>query len=138
MAFRRPLVGTSIVPRRADGSLVLIKRRDDGCWALPGGLVDWGETLEQAAVRELGEETGLVVTQIGRLVGVYSSPERDPRMHSVCVVIEALVEGSVAVQDVLEVEAVQDFAIADIPFDNLAHDHRQQLKDYLEGHTALA
>ena len=136
--FRRPLVGTSVIPLRADGTIALIKRRDDGCWALPGGLVDWGENIEQAAIRELKEETGLTVTHVERLVGVYSRPERDPRMHSICIVVAAQVEGNVAIQDVLEVETVQDFAISEIPFDQLAHDHRAQLQDYLAGKVALA
>ncbi len=138
LLFRRPLVGTSIIPLRANGTIALIKRRDDGCWALPGGLVDWGEEIEKAAIRELKEETGLTVTRIERLVGVYSKPERDPRMHSVCIVVAAQVEGEVAIEDVLEVETVQDFAIADIPFDQLAHDHRHQLQDYLDGKVTLA
>jgi 8-oxo-dGTP diphosphatase len=131
-------LGTSIIPLREDGRIALIKRRDDGRWALPGGLVDWGESLEQAATRELLEETGLQITRIDRLVGVYSAPDRDPRMHSICVVIAAEVTGVVSITDVLEVETVQDFAIADIPFDALAHDHRQQLEDYLAGRTTLA
>lgn len=100
--------------------------------------MDWGEKVEQAAIRELKEETGLLVTRIERLVGVYSKPDRDPRMHSVCIVVAAQVEGDVAIKDVLEVETVQDFAIADIPFDQLAHDHRDQLQDYLAGKVTLA
>ena len=131
-------MGTSIIPLRADGTIALIKRRDDGCWALPGGLVDWGEAVEQAAIRELKEETGLTVIRIERLVGVYSQPDRDPRMHSICIVLAAQVEGAVNIKDVLEVETVQDFAIADIPFDQLAHDHRHQLQDYLDGKVTLA
>jgi len=131
-------VGTSIIPLQPDGAIALIKRRDDGCWALPGGLVDWGEEIERAAMRELKEETGLTLVRIERLVGVYSKPERDPRMHSVCIVVAAQVEGSVLIEDVLEVETVQNFNVADIPFEQLAHDHREQLQDYLAGVTKLA
>jgi len=89
-------------------------------------------------MRELKEETGLTLVHIERLVGVYSKPERDPRMHSVCVVVAAQVEGSVLIEDVLEVETVQNFNVADIPFEQLAHDHREQLQDYLAGVTRLA
>jgi 8-oxo-dGTP diphosphatase len=70
-----------------DDSIVLIKRKYDpykGSWALPGGFVEWGETVESAVVREVKEETGLEVDII-ELVGVYSDPERDPRGHTVTV-----------------------------------------------------
>jgi len=65
----------------------LIKRKYDpykGSWALPGGFVEWGETVESAVVREVKEETGLEVDII-ELVGVYSDPGRDPRGHTVTV-----------------------------------------------------
>jgi len=70
-----------------DGKIVLIRRRNPpfkGMWALPGGFVDVGETVERAVVREVFEETGLRV-KVVRLVGVYSDPKRDPRRHTVSV-----------------------------------------------------
>ncbi len=70
-----------------DGSVVLVRRRNppfEGCWALPGGFVDYGERVEDAVMREVLEETGLVV-RVVRLVGVYSDPGRDPRGHTVSV-----------------------------------------------------
>ena len=64
-----------------DNGIILIERRNEPLgWALPGGFVDYGETLEQAAVREAREETSLEVSQL-RLVGCYSDPARDPRMR---------------------------------------------------------
>lgn len=138
LLFRRPLVGTSVIPVTADGQIVLVKRKDNGLWSLPGGLVDWGEDLSQAIARELKEETGLQVCEMGRLVGVYSSPQRDPRIHSVCIAVEVRVIGTLAVEDFLEIEAVRAFAKTDIPMDALAHDHCQQLKDYFSGATTLA
>ena len=138
LIFRRPIPGTSIVPIMADGRIVLIKRRDTNQWALPGGIVDWGEDIYSTVCREMEEETGLQVTQIRRLVGVYSSPHRDPRFHSVCMVVEADVDGSFDVQDTLEISDIRAFTPEDIPLDNLSHDHGQQLKDYFSGATTLA
>jgi 8-oxo-dGTP diphosphatase len=136
--FRHPITGTSIIPILPDGRIVLIRRRDDGRWALPGGMVDWGEDIPTTVHRELQEETGLDVVKIRRLVGVYSSPERDPRIHSICVVVEAEVEGTMAVQDTLEVMEIGAFPPNSLPSEAMSHDHSRQLKDYLNGLTTLA
>lgn len=78
----RPAMTVDVVARHA-GRLLLIQRGNEpfaGRWALPGGFVDEGETVEAAAVRELEEETGLRVEEADlRLVGVFSAPGRDPR-----------------------------------------------------------
>src|SRR5512139_1202444 len=79
-----------------DGKLVLIRRKNppfQGHFALPGGFVELGETVETAAVREAKEETGLDVELI-RLLGVYSEPSRDPRGHTVSVIFLAMGEGN--------------------------------------------
>ncbi len=135
--FRHPITGTSIIPILPDGRIVLIRRRDNGLWGLPGGIVDWGENIATAVRRELAEETGLEVTQIRRLVGIYSAPDRDPRIHSICVVVEADVQGTMQIRDTLEVSDVQAFSLDAIPEGRLAHDHRQQLQDYFKGQTTL-
>lgn len=136
--FRHPLTGTTIIPRLPDGRIVLVRRSDNGLWGLPGGLVDWGEDIATAAQRELREETGLELVKIRRLVGVYSAPDRDPRVHSICVAVEADVEGIMQVQDTLEISEVQAFELTSLPEGKLSHDHNRQLQDYLSGQTVLA
>ncbi|TVP63544.1 MAG: NUDIX hydrolase [Nodularia sp. (in: Bacteria)] len=136
--FRHPITGASIIPILPDGRIVLIKRRDDGCWALPGGMVDWGEDIPKTVNRELIEETGLNLVKINRLVGVYSAPDRDPRIHSICVVVEAEVQGTMEIQDTLEVMEIQAFAVNSLPLGRMSHDHTRQLEDYLNGLTTLA
>lgn len=136
--FRHPIAGTSIIPILADGQIVLIRRRDNGRWSLPGGIVDWGEDVPTAVRRELEEETGLELVKIRRLVGVYSAPDRDPRIHSICIVVEAEVQGKMKVKDTLEVMEIQSFPPTSLPPGQLSHDHDQQLQDYFDGLTTLA
>ncbi|MEA5553545.1 NUDIX hydrolase [Anabaena cylindrica UHCC 0172] len=136
--FRHPITGTSVIPILPDGRIVLIRRRDDGCWSLPGGMVDWGEDIPNAVRRELMEETGLELLKIRRLVGVYSAPDRDPRIHSICVAVEAEVQGEMKVNDSLEVLQIQAFAPSSLPQPQMSHDHARQLQDYLNGLTTLA
>ncbi|HEY9796967.1 MAG TPA: NUDIX hydrolase [Leptolyngbyaceae cyanobacterium] len=136
--FRHPITGTSIIPILPDGQIVLIRRRDNGKWGLPGGFVNWGETIPAAVQRELVEETGLELLSIRRLVGIYSEPDRDPRIHSICVLVEADVQGTMQVQDTLEISDVQAFDRSAIPIGNLSHDHDRQLQDYFDGKTTLA
>ncbi len=135
--FRHPVVGTSIIPILPNGQLVLIQRQDNGLWGLPGGVVDWGEDIATAVKRELFEETGLTLVKIRRLVGVYSAPDRDPRLHSICIAIEAEVQGQIQVHDTLEIKDAQAFPLDSLPQGNLTHDHDQQLQDYLSAETAL-
>lgn len=137
LIFRHPITGTSIIPILPDGRIVLVRRRDNGLWALPGGIVDWGEDIPTAVQRELTEETGLDLVKINRLVGVYSAPDRDPRIHSICIVVEAEVQGTMETQDTLEVSEIQAFPPTSLP-PHLSHDHNRQLQDYFKGLTTLA
>ena len=114
-----------------DGKVVLIRRLNEpykGCWALPGGFVEYGETVEQAAVREAKEETGLDVELVA-LVGVYSDPRRDPRGHVVSVAFLARARGGElrAASDAREVRA---FPVDQLP-ERLAFDHSTILRDAL-------
>lgn len=112
---------------RPEQPIVLIERRHTPHgWALPGGFVDIGETVEQAAVREMAEETGLKVKLV-RLLGVYSDPGRDPRGHTVSVVFVGEARGTPKAAD--DARNVACFAADAIPM--LAFDHGTILKDYL-------
>ncbi|MBE9225733.1 NUDIX hydrolase [Phormidium sp. LEGE 05292] len=136
--FRHPVTGVTMIPILPDGRIVLIRRRDTGQWGLPGGIVNWGEDIPTTVERELEEETGLNLVKIHRLVGVYSAPDRDPRLHSISVLVEASVQGIMGAQDTLEVSEVEAFAIASLPKGDLSHDHDRQLQDYLSGVTTVA
>lgn len=138
LIFRHPLVGVAVIGLTPDGSIVLVRRRDNGQWSLPGGLVDWGETIAQAASREFKEETGFTLKTITRLVGVYSQPHRDPRIHSVCVTLVAEVIPGGSPGDALEISDVRVISPDALPLGQLSHDHDRQLQDYLNGTTTIA
>lgn len=124
-----PLLAADLVIELLDepGRIVLIERRNEPRgWALPGGFVDIGERVEQAAVREAEEETGLRV-RLKTLLGVYSDPERDPRGHAVSVVYVAEARGEPRGGD--DAGRAQAFDPADPPA--LAFDHAKVLDDYL-------
>ena len=107
--------------------IVLIRRASDpfeGQWALPGGFVEIGETVEAAATREVAEETGLAV-ELARLVGVYSDPERDPRGHNVSVAFLARVIGG----DLIAATDAAEVAVLDPDSVELAFDHRRIVAD---------
>ena len=116
-----------------DDRIVLIRRGSEpfkGMLAIPGGYVEVGETVEQAAIREAKEETSLDVKLIDML-GVYSSPKRDPRKHSIATVfIGKPIGGKLKSSS----DAVEAFwvNINEIKFDELAFDHKKILTDYLK------
>jgi ADP-ribose pyrophosphatase YjhB (NUDIX family) len=110
-----------------EGGIVLIERKNPPYgWAIPGGFVDYGETVEAAAVREAKEETGLDV-QLTGLLGVYSDPSRDPRHHTISTVFVASAAGQPLADDDAADAGV--FKEDDLP-DDIAFDHRKILGDY--------
>jgi 8-oxo-dGTP diphosphatase len=129
-APKTPLVTVDIIIEMADVDarpIVLIERRHEPLgWALPGGFVDVGESLEQAAVREAWEETSLAVRLVA-LLGCYSAPQRDPRGHTVSAVYVAEASGTPRAAD--DARRVRLCAPPDFP--PLAFDHGLILQDYL-------
>ncbi len=113
----------------SDAKIVLVKRKNEpfkGRYAIPGGFVEYGETVENCVVREFIEETGLR-TSIDRLLGVYSDPGRDPRGHTVTVAfVLTLQGGSLTDSDETHAEWVK---LNELP--KLAFDHSLILKDYM-------
>jgi 8-oxo-dGTP diphosphatase len=138
LLLRHPVSSVAIVPLLPDGRIVLARRVDTDRWVLPGGMVDWGETVQEATGRELEEETGLEIVRMRRLVGVYSSPERDPRVHSIVIVVAADVQGEPEIRDSMEVSEVHAFTIDRLPFEYTDYGTQAMLQDYLEGRTVLA
>jgi ferritin-like protein len=126
-----PTVDIIIETTRPDGQkgIVLIKRRNPPYgWALPGGFVDYGESLEEAALREAEEETSLKIKLI-RQFHTYSSPHRDPRLHTITTVYLAEATGEPqARDDALEIGV---FTREEITFP-LAFDHAKILTDYFQ------
>ena len=111
----------------SEKGVVLVRRGSEpfeGKWALPGGFVEVGETVRQAAVREAAEETGLAV-EISRLIDVYSEPDRDPRGHNVSVAFLARVlSGQMqAASDAADVDVLDPASV------ELAFDHDRIISD---------
>jgi 8-oxo-dGTP diphosphatase len=110
------------------GGIVLIERLNPPHgWALPGGFVDYGESLEDAARREAREETGLELERL-RQFRAYSDPARDPRHHTATVVFAALGVGLPKAAD--DAKNLKVFPVDELP-ESLAFDHATILKDYL-------
>jgi len=134
--LRRPVVGCAAAARTTDGRWVLIRRSDTGTWALPGGTLEWGETLRSALTRELAEETGARVLELGRLVGVYSGPDRDKRFHAVTVLVEVRVDlaPTAHAENPLEILEVRAFADDELPTE-FAYQMKDMLDDARAGRT---
>lgn len=137
--FRNPVPAVDIIiemvtPEGKPG-LVLIRRKNPPPgWALPGGFVEYGESLEDAALREAREETSLDVVLVSQF-HTYSDPGRDPRRHTISTVFIARGRGKPKARD--DAGEARVFSPADLPSD-LAFDHARIIDDYLRSQKGAA
>ncbi|MDH3998144.1 MAG: NUDIX hydrolase [Desulfuromonadales bacterium] len=125
--YRNPVPTVDIIIE-IEAKVVLIERSNEPLgWALPGGFVDYGESVETAAAREALEETGLKVVNLKQFK-TYSDPERDPRQHTISVVFTATAQGLPKAGD--DAAKAQLFSFDDLP-QPLCFDHSEILADYV-------
>jgi ADP-ribose pyrophosphatase YjhB (NUDIX family) len=131
--FVNPAPTADVIIEIGDRFVLIERKNDPQGWAIPGGFVDYGETVEQAAVREAREETSLGVELI-RLLGVYSDPGRDPRSHTITTVFIGRANGEPEAGD--DAGNVGLFSKDNLP-ERLAFDHRKVLDDYFNWKRGL-
>lgn len=130
--YRNPSLTADIFIFDEAQNFILIKRKNEpykDYWALPGGFVDYGESVEDAARREALEETSIKV-ELKELVGVYSDPDRDPRRHTVSIAYTAKgnMDDMKAEDDACDIDI---FTREDLKKINLAFDHEKIIDDCL-------
>ena len=127
--YQNPIPTVDIIIEVESKGIVLVRRKNPPQgWAIPGGFVDYGESLEEAAAREAKEETDLDVRLV-RQFHTYSDPKRDPRHHSISTVYIAKAEGVPQAKD--DALQIGIFTESNLP-DQIAFDHRSILKDYFK------
>ena len=130
--YKIPSVTTDIFIFDDDFNFILIKRKNNpykDCWALPGGFVEYGESVENAAIREAKEETSIDV-ELKELVNIYSEPNRDPRGHTITVayIAKGNISNMKADSDAKEIGIFSCEKLNEI---NIAFDHEKIIKDCL-------
>jgi 8-oxo-dGTP diphosphatase len=123
---RNPLPTVDVIIERENGIVLIERKNPPYGWAIPGGFVDVGETLEEAAAREALEETSLEVRLKAQL-HAYSAPSRDPRFHTISIVFVAEARGVPVARD--DAKGIGVFTEKSLP-EPLAFDHAGILKDY--------
>ncbi len=131
MTYRNPVPTVDMIIELMDQPqrpIILIERKNSPYgWALPGGFVDYGETVETAARREAREEVNLEIELIEQF-HVYSDPSRDPRKHTLSIVFIASAKGKPTPAD--DAKNLRIFDLWELP-ENLCFDHDKIIKDYL-------
>jgi len=126
--FKQPALTVDIVIEMENRVILIERKNPPHGWALPGGFVDYGETVENAAIREAKEETNLEV-ELKTLLGVYSDPKRDPRGHTVSTVFLAKGRGQALAKD--DAAGLEFFNEDNLP-NELVFDHARILSDYFK------
>ena len=127
--YRNPIPTVDIIIEMESKGIILIKRKNPPFgWAIPGGFVDYGESLEEAALREAKEETDLDVERL-RQFHTYSDPKRDPRHHSISTVYVGQGRGKPRAKD--DAIEIGIFTESSLPGE-IAFDHRLILSDYFK------
>jgi ADP-ribose pyrophosphatase YjhB (NUDIX family) len=126
--IKTPLLTVDIIIRYQGGVVLIERKNPPPGWALPGGFVDVGEPLGEAAIREAKEETSLEVSLIEQF-HAYSEPGRDPRFHTVTVVFIA--EGSGELKGRDDARKAHVFTEGALPM-KIAFDHGRIIADYFE------
>jgi ADP-ribose pyrophosphatase YjhB (NUDIX family) len=127
--YKNPIPTVDIIIEIESKGIVLIKRKNPPYgWAIPGGFVDYGESLEEAAFREAKEETNLDV-ELARQFHTYSDPKRDPRHHTISTIYIAKGKGIPKAQD--DAAEIGIFTESNLPAD-IAFDHRSILREYFK------
>lgn len=128
--YKTPSLTCDVFIHDDDFNFILIKRKNDpykDCWALPGGFVEYGESVENAAIREAKEETSIDV-ELKQLVNVYSEPNRDPRGHTVTVAYTATGDLSARKAD-SDAKNIDIFSCEQLDKIKIAFDHEKIIKD---------
>jgi 8-oxo-dGTP diphosphatase len=124
-AYRNPVPTVDVIIEFEGGVVLVLRKNPPPGWALPGGFVDYGETVEEAALREAREETNLELANV-RMFSVYSDPSRDPRQHTITTVFIA--QGSGRLEGGDDASRAEVFGLDKLPA--LAFDHAKILEDY--------